>query len=88
MKRSIAAIIAKRYLQSFSYLTPIVRCLGVSSSEPIIDGVWIAAIDGADLGRCEFHTVIRGLIAGYLNRPELNRYKRSGEHRRLPMLPN
>ena len=96
MKRSIELIVAKRYFQSFGHLSMalVVRCLGFGITNPIIgdptdtpsiDGTWAKATDGSE--RIASNEFLRGLIAGYLNRPELNRHIRSGKRRRLAVLP-
>ena len=91
MKRSIELIVAKRYFQSFGHLSMalVVRCLGFGISHPTgapsIDGTWAKAADDSE--RIASNEFLRGLIAGYLNRPELNRHIRSGKRRRLAVLP-
>ena len=87
MKRSIEVRVVSRYLQLFGRLALVVRCLGMGSSDPTIGGIWTKAIDGADSERFDANKLFHGSIAGYLNRPEPNRYKRSGEPRRLAVVP-
>ena len=89
MKRSIELIVVKRHLQSFGRLALVVRCLGFGISNPTgapnIGGTWAKATDGTE--RIASNEFLHGLIAGYLNRPELNRHIRSGKRRRLAVLP-
>lgn len=72
----------------------IVRCRGFGiiapTATPIIGGIWTKLIDRIELERFVSHARFRGSIASgdYLYRPELNRYKQSGERRRLAVAPN
>lgn len=87
MKRSIETRIVNRYSQLFGRLALVLRRLGMGASAPTISGIWTKTINGADLGRFDANQLFHSSIADYLDRPELNRYKRSGEPRRSAMLP-
>ena len=87
MKRSIQIRVMNRYLPLFGRLALVVQCLGMESSAPTIGGIWTKAIDGTGSERFDANKLFHGLIVSDLNRPEPNRYKRSGELRQLAMLP-
>ena len=79
MERSTDAI-AIRSLHLFNRGASGVGCLDFGRL-PMGD-LWTKA---SDRTRCEFDGIVRGLVAGYLNQP--NRFKQSGEHSRLAVLP-
>ncbi len=95
MKRSVELIIAIRNLPLFGHrsMVRVLLCLGFGmiapTAELIGDGIWTKAIDRDELELLSAHDFIDGLITGgdHLYRPELNRFKRSGEHRRFAVQP-
>lgn len=91
MRRSIKFRVDS-YLQLFGRLGLVMQCLGMGSSRvPTItlsaSDIWTKAFDDAESERFDFNQLFHGSIVGYINRPELNRYKRSGEPRHLALLP-
>lgn len=87
MKRSIYAIVSERYLPLFGRLVLMVRCLGIGTNDPTIDGIWTEVINGTDTGQFGSDKLCCDSITADFNRPELNRYRRSGELRHLAVLP-
>ncbi|WP_152532308.1 hypothetical protein [Leptolyngbya sp. Heron Island J] len=87
MKRFIEVIGSKRYVPFFEHLVLVVRCLGIGLSNPMLNGIWTKAVNGADAGRFSANKLSCGAITVDFNRPEPNRYRRSGELRRLAVLP-